>query len=40
MAGLHEDTRAQLERAGVKELLPVQQVVYKLFKDGAEIVVK
>lgn len=37
---LHESTRQKLERAGVKELMPVQQVVFKLFVNGREIVVK
>lgn len=40
LEGLHKDTRAMLEAAGVVELLPVQQVAYKLFLDGGEIVVK
>jgi superfamily II DNA/RNA helicase len=37
---LHEETREKLESEGVKELLPVQQVTYKLFVEGNEIVVK
>ena len=40
LADLHEDTRIQLEGEGVKELMPVQQVTYKLFIEGSEIVVK
>ena len=37
---LHEQTRQKLESEGVKELMPVQQVAYKLFIEGNEIVVK
>jgi len=37
---LHEETRKKLEGEGVKELMPVQQVTYKLFLEGNEIVVK
>lgn len=37
---LHADSRARLEDAGVKELMPVQQVTHKLFLEGGEIVVK
>ena len=40
LSDLHEDTRNRLESEGVKELLPVQQVTYKLFIEGNEIVVK
>lgn len=40
LAQLHEETRNQLIKAGVQELLPVQQVTYKLFLEGGEIVVK
>ena len=40
LADLHEDTCTQLEGEGVKELMPVQQVTYKLFIEGSEIVVK
>ncbi len=40
LAELHESTRQKLERAGVKELMPVQQVVFKLFVNKREIVVK
>ena len=40
MKDLHADTRAKLEAAGVKELMPVQQVTHKLFLEGGELVVK
>lgn len=40
MSELRPDTQKNLETAGVEELMPVQQVTYKLFLEGGEIVVK
>jgi superfamily II DNA/RNA helicase len=40
MADLRPDTQVNLSKAGVEELMPVQQVTYKLFLEGGEIVVK
>lgn len=40
LSGLHPETAKKLQEAGVKELLPVQQVAFKLFVKGDEIVVK
>jgi superfamily II helicase len=40
LSELREETRDQLTSVGVEELLPVQQVTYKLFLEGGEIVVK
>ncbi len=37
---LHPDIKKKLESQGVQELMPVQQVTYKLFSEGREIVVK
>jgi hypothetical protein len=40
ISGLHPDTAKKLQDSGVDELLPVQQVTFKLFVSGNEIVVK
>ena len=37
---LHEGTAKMLIKAGVQELMPVQQFTYKMFVEGREIVVK
>lgn len=37
---VHQTTSKKLTKAGVEELMPVQQYTYKLFVEGREIVVK